>query len=120
MYETIESRIYEELKRVARAGGTISYIELLKKVAPLDSDLSFPGAQLRLLLNAIVEREYKVYQGQRPCLTALVINEQERMPGKGYFDWMKSHGYTWTDERTFWEEQLARVHEFYKNPRRRK
>jgi hypothetical protein len=77
----MHQRIYEKLKLVARAGTTITYGE----IAPLaDLDMLNPAHrnEIRRILDEISTHEHQL---KHPLLSAVVVHQQDHMPGQGFF-----------------------------------
>jgi hypothetical protein len=108
----MHQQIYDILKRVAKAGGTIYYSDLCKQVGlPLDGD-----HDARVAAGYLYEiSKYEVEHGN-PMLSVVVINKKEEMPGKGFFELARSLGrYSGADDLDCYANELKKVHEKWKN-----
>jgi len=99
--------VYEMLREVARAKGTIYYsqVALAAGVGPRN---------LGLLLGEVCSSE--VRQG-RPMLGSVVVRKDSHMPGEGYFKSTqrmgKFQGSSEEDKRAFWVQELKKVHGYW-------
>jgi hypothetical protein len=84
----MHEKIYEELGRVAKGQPTITY----SKIAPLanlDMDNPSHRDEIGQLLGEISKYEHSQ---QRPLLSAVVIHQDNNMPGQGFFKLAKELG----------------------------
>src|SRR5687768_2509502 len=109
---TMNHPLYEELKRIAKAGEITHY----GKIAPLaDLDMGRPDHRTRMseLLAEISREEHT--QG-RPLLSVLVVQAEDGLPGVGFFTLAKElklmRG---GDQVTFFVQELKRVQAYWKN-----
>jgi len=108
----VHQAIYERLQGIARAGRTISYHE----IAPLAGlDMGNPAHR-----NEIAEILYEIstheHREGRPLLSAVVIREDENLPGQGFFTMARELGlYTGTDDVAFFAQELTRVFAAWRN-----
>lgn len=104
--------IYEELKKVARAGGTTTYGEIAP-LASLDMSRADHRNQIADILGEISSYEHS--QG-RPMLSVVVVHsehgEDAGMPGKGFFELARQIGVQRNEDNvTFFARELERVHD---------
>ena len=101
--------VYDKLKEVARAQDLIHYQQVGNLVG---LDMGNPGDRSRIsgLLDDINEEEVTVHQ--RPMLTAIVVREDEGIPGQGFWVCAKRLGlYTGGCEKEFWCDQVKQVYD---------
>ena len=99
--------IYEELRRVVKAGVTTYYSDIAP-LAGLDMDSPGDRARMARILGDISTEEHHL---GRPLLSAIVVSKQGGSPGKGFFDLAKGMGlYDGGDDDRFWVQELQRVH----------
>ncbi len=97
--------VHAELVRVAKARRTITYGELAEK---LHLGIARNTAHY---LNEVGEIE--IANG-RPLLTAVVGSKEKRMSGEGFFALARQNRLSNnTDRRTFWENELRKVHDYW-------
>ncbi len=100
--------IYDQLKSVARAGTTTTYSE----IAPLaDLDMSTPAHrnEIRRILGEISTREHQL---GHPMLSAVVVHQEDQIPGQGFFALAGELGvYDGRDELKFFVTELKKVHQ---------
>ncbi len=88
----------------AREESTLSYSALVKEIR----SITFQPHDFRLfhLLGRISKEE--VAHG-RGMLTAVVVRQEDGLPGQGFFQLAKELGFDASDQEAFWASELARV-----------
>lgn len=118
---------YEEEKRVIRSilidcakrKGFIYYSDLVAKIKEkMPTNLHERDNRLFNLLGEISREEHKADSQQpRPMLSAVVIGKNDNLPGRGFFtlagELGKYHGTNEVDRQHFWNEEVARVHDWW-------
>lgn len=104
--------IYEQLKTVARAKGTIHYSDIAP-LAGLDMELQEDRNRIAAILDEISRHEHD--EG-RPLLSAVVVHKGEETPGDGFFKMARSVGVMLPGDRrmTFFARELGRVHDAWR------
>lgn len=99
--------LYRRLREVARSGSVTTYREvaLLAGLDPREPD---QRSALSRLLREVSLHEHE--QG-RPLLSAVVVSQDTRLPGRGFFALMQSLGFGNGYEQVLFEEELRRVHQ---------
>ena len=104
--------IYEEIKEVAKNGGTVHYSEIAPLIG-LDLNSRKDLNRLIDILDGINRSEHNE---ERPLLTAVVVNKNTKIPGDGFFNLAKKLGlYNGGDNRKYWQAELQRVHAHWRN-----
>ena len=105
----MREKIYEELKKVARAKRLITYSDIGKKVGLKANDL-----ELWQMLDQINRQEHE--QG-RPMLSAVVVQKEGETygaPGDGFFKLARDLGVFQGDHKyIFWVSELNVVHNYW-------
>ena len=105
----MREKIYEELKKVARAKKLITYSDIGKKVGLRANDL-----ELWQMLDQINRQEHE--QG-RPMLSAVVVQKEGETygaPGDGFFKLARDLGVFRGDNKyIFWVSELNVVHNYW-------
>ena len=111
----MNQRIYDELKRVAKAQRTITYSEIAP-LAGLDMENPDDRNRIATILDEISRHEHA--QG-RPLLSAVVVHKGEGSPGDGFFKMARAVGamLPGDDRLTFFACELGRVHEAWRAER---
>lgn len=106
--DELTRRIYEELLTVARAGAIINYVELGDQI----NAETRQGIYSRL--NVICRMEHA---GGRPLLSAVVVNPNWQIPGRGFFTVASELGRydAYVNKGLFWCEEVRRVHQYWEN-----
>ena len=95
--------VREELIKVARDRGTITYGEL---AARLKLGIARGTASY---LDEV--GEFEIANG-RPLLTAVVVSKEKQMSGEGFFNLSRQlQLYDGSDDHSFWEVELKKVHD---------
>jgi hypothetical protein len=107
----VNAAVYRKLVEVAKAKGTVQFVELAAVAdMPLDGDED--AAALGRVLDEIAEQE--VTAG-RPLLPVLVVHGSRNMPGAGLFKFAKRKKLQKGDDLTFFATEMARVHAYWKD-----
>ena len=96
--------VRERLIEVAKHKGTISYSDVARI-----ADLHVRDPTLFRILDDISTHEHKA---GRPLLTAVVIRQDKRMPGDGFFKLARRLGLhrVGADDKEYWQRQRDRVY----------
>ena len=101
--------VYEELKRVARAGDVTNYSTVGQMIG-LDMENPADRNRIAAILDEINHYEH---QHERPMLSAVVIRQDINMPGEGFFTCARALGkYVGGNDLVFWVHELAEVHKY--------
>ena len=116
-YEEEKGVIRNILIDCAKRNGFISYSDLVTKIkAIMPTDLHARDNRLFNLLGEISREEHKT-DPPRPMLSAVVIGKNDNLPGRGFFtlagELGKYHGTNEVDRQHFWNEEVARVHDWW-------
>jgi len=109
------TELHQHLQELARnEGEPISYTQAAHFV-----DLTMNNAAHRMKIGQILDDIYELELAQgHPMLSALVVQEDNRIPGHGFFKMAKRlgrlKGNRSTDEIFFYAEELKRVYEYWK------
>ena len=98
--------IRDELRRVVKAG-KITWYSDVAPLANLDMRLPKDRSSIAVMLDDISRSEH---DGGRPLLSAVVIRRDTNIPGRGFFNLVKSLGLPCDDGVQCWIRQLRRVH----------
>ena len=102
--------VYDAIVTTAKSRGTAYYSDIAP-VAGLDFDRREDRNTISKFLDEINDRERA--EG-RPLLSAVVISKRDGKPSEGFFNVARRQGlHDGTDDRAFWEEELARVHQHW-------
>jgi hypothetical protein len=113
---TNASRQWSEAKRearavlveIAQAGNIITYGDLANRIRTIE--LQADSRDLASLVGEISGDE----NSQRwPMLSAVVVNKQRGMPGKGFFALARELGRHVSDCDSFWVDEVRAVHEYW-------
>jgi hypothetical protein len=108
--DRIPQTLVDRLREVARDQDLITYGE----IAPyggMDSGYPHFDAAIRRLLDDVNRIEIAE---QRPMLSAVVINKDTGMPGRGFFDCARElRRHAGGDDLGFWAEEVKRVHAYW-------
>ena len=109
--EVMNVDLYQKLKEVATTGQLTHYSD----IAPIvGRDMAQPGDRnkISVLLDEISTHEHR---NERPLLSAVVVRRQDHVPGGGFFQMAQRVGvFNGGDRIAFFEEELSRVHDFWK------
>ncbi len=107
--------LYEYLKQVARAEGTVTYTEIAQMLG-LNMQSQSDRNELGRVLGAISTYEYL---HERPLLSVVTVFTNEGFPSNGFFtlakDVGKFLGSTEMDKLTFFATELKAAHQFWKH-----
>jgi len=107
----MNEELYNHLIAIARDGGYTRY----GQIAPmLGLDMANPAdrEQISVLLDEISTHENK---NNRPLLSAVVIHQQDNIPGNGFFELaQRLQVFDGGDRLRFFIEELRRVHDFWR------
>jgi hypothetical protein len=109
----VSPALFDRLRQVARARGTVFYSELAAIVG-IDTENPHFGALVGRILDEVNRIEFR--EG-RPMLSAIVILKDGNMPGRGFFECARElrrySGKGDLDDLGFWVEELRRVHDYW-------
>lgn len=93
---------------VAARRDLIYYSDLVNEI---DACKLIPwGSQLAHLLGRISTEEHGEGRGM---LSVVVVRKEDKMPGTGFFDLARLLGQHVDDDKTFWDQELAKVYEIW-------
>ena len=119
-YDVFRSKFYnpvrDELIKVARNHGRITYKELANKVGMPDNTYTLTKLLGELLCDINEDEQAE----KRPMLSVLVVRAADRLPGIGVYDCAEylgrlSPGATEDDEMVFWAREKKRVFKTWSN-----
>ncbi len=99
--------LYRRLCEVARSGRVTTYQDVAA-LAGLDPREPGQRSTLSQLLREVSLHEH---QDGRPLLSAVVVSQDTRLPGRGFLTLMQSLGFGNGDQQRLFEEELRRVHQ---------
>jgi hypothetical protein len=106
-------QIHQYLRDVARKQRKITYGDVADHIGLDPKNLGHLN-NIATLLTKINEIENAA---RRPLLSAVVVNKQSGMPGRGFFNSARQlrqfHGQTDEEKRAFFEKELAAVHRYW-------
>ena len=102
-----QEKVRRKLIECAREEKTVTYGEVARWIG------TSPASVGRKILDPINEVEIRK---RRPMLSALVVNQNHRRPGFGFFAMAKQHGVQGRDlsDELFWHREIARVFDAHK------
>ena len=102
--------IYDELKKVAKKQSYVIYTDIAP-LANLDMDSPADRDEIGRLLGEISEAEHAA---GAPMLSAVVIQKDNNIPGRGFFTLAKQLGvYDGSDDFKFFVSELTRVYQYW-------
>ena len=111
--DCMNRHVYETLRKVARAGGVITYAEIAP-LAGVDLNTGSGRREMGRILAEICQNE--VGQG-RPMLGSVVVRKDTGWPGRGYLRGAerlgKFRGGVDEDGQAFWLQELNKVHAYW-------
>src|SRR2546421_384136 len=103
----MNEQVYEELKRVAKAGATTTYGDIAPLVG-LDMGNPAHRNEIARVLGEISTFEYRA---GRPLLSVVVIQRDKNIPGQGFFKLARQLGaYSGSDDFNYFVTELKKVH----------
>lgn len=104
-------QLIERLKEIARAGKTITYVDLGRDIG-LEMDTLAERTQLSRMLTDVARREH---EAGHPLLTAVVVDETGT-PGYEFYSVAGDLGYdVGSYDVPFFKNELERVYEYWQN-----
>lgn len=104
--------IYDRLKDVAREGSYTTYADIAP-LAALDMAVAADRDEITRILGEIARHEQNA---ARPMLTAVVIHQNDNLPGNGFFTIAREFGrFDGVDPSMFWINSLNEVHKFWQS-----
>ena len=103
--------IYEDLKKVARAGD-ITYYGVIAPLADLDMSLERDRVEIGELLGEISTYEHG---HNRPLLSAICVHRVDSKPGTGFFSLARQLElmFPGDDEDVFWDTEIKKVYKYW-------
>ena len=98
--------LHTRLSEVAQSGGVVTY----KEVAELLGFDPREPAQRTDLSRLLREVSLHEHAAGRPLLTAVVVSQDTRLPGRGFFALMRSLGFGEGGDEALFARELQRVH----------
>ena len=113
MNREIHEGIYEAVRQAARES-RLTYYAVIAPLAGLDMGREWDRADIGRILGAISTHEH---EAGRPLLSAIVVHQVDGRPGQGFFALARQLGLLRPeqDEDAFWEAEVRRVHECWRN-----
>lgn len=112
-WDRIVGLVQTELRSVARQRTLVSYSDLVSRVPSFSGPDSHALADMLGEVNSIEEP----YEGHPLLISAVVTHKDDRYPGVGFFAAATHLGLNVPEDdmgrRTFWAQELERVHEAY-------
>lgn len=110
IWEKAKTEMREILSEYAKSRATIFYSELVSKIKTIRHEPD--SYALAHMLGEISEAENAKGRGM---LSALVVQKDGGMPGRGFFEFAQELGYPVKDKTEFWIDQVNTVCAYWEN-----